>query len=172
MALGRGAGDLKDTTGLVPALSLGLRWECSLPGTQVLRLRLDQTAFDGEHRVFSGTQGSTGWVRTINTNLVAVSLGAEDLIHPFKALPNLSFGVGAHLVHWQMNTTDSTAFNLGAGTSTTHTSSPTWNRLGVSLVVDVQLNRTMAMEGRYLVSSYGWQGERAPLAQLGLLWRP
>jgi hypothetical protein len=134
---------------------------------------LDEFFFPSHAQQAPGSQGANAWTRTVDAKVTAWSLGPEYLVTPFQGLPRLSIGAGVHLVHWQVQSTDTTVFQLtGGGTSTMAlTSSPTWNRLGVSLLADCRLTDHLALEARWLTSSYGWQGERTQIAQAGLLWR-
>jgi hypothetical protein len=170
--VGTGGGDLRDTVGSTPGFGVGIRWERPTLDGQRLRVRLDGFAFDDHRDQAAGVAGSNNWVRTVDTRVKAWTFGGEYLVTPLTALPRLRLGAGLHLVHWQIDSTDTTTFMTagGPGQSVVSTS-PDWDRLGVSLLADYRLTSHLSVELRWLASSYSWQGEKVQFGHLGLLWQ-
>lgn len=163
-------GDLKDTAGTGPGLSLGVAISQDLPRGLTLRGRFEGIRFkthksteqDGTHSAYS---------HTLETGVQGWALGAECLVHPWARVSPVSVGAGLHLVRWTLDVTNTLDMTVGMATvRIQEKSKPTWNKLGASLFMGYQINRNLGLEARVLSSAYGWEGERVQIGQLGLNW--
>ena len=170
-SLGLSTGDLKDTTNNTPGLGLGGFYEYRLTDKQAIQARLDGLLFRSAHRQTTGVSAGTPWTRDLDNQVAAWMLGAEYLMQPIHDQPRLRVGGGLHLVRWVVNDTSRLSLSVGGGPGTVlESSNPTWTKVGLSLVANYRLSPHLSAEARVLSSSYGWQGERVQVAQVGLSW--
>jgi hypothetical protein len=170
-SLGFPTGDLKDTAGSGLCPGLGVHADFNLSANQTIRARLDGLFFRSARKDSAGTSGGNPWVRTLETKAQGWALGAEYLTRPFQKEPRLRLGIGLNLVKWSLDTTSSLTMTSGTNTGTVVAgSTPTWTKVGVSALATYQLSPRWSAEVRILSSSYGWEGERVQVGQLGLAW--
>lgn len=170
-SLGFSTGDLKDTAGSRPCLGIGVHADYHLSADQTIRARLDALLFRSAHKESAGISAGNPWVRTLDTKAQGWALGAEYLVRPFQREPRLRLGGGVNLVRWSLDSTSDLAITAGENTGTVVLGSrPTWTKVGVSALVTYQISSHLSAEVRLLSSSYGWEGERVQVGQLGLAW--
>jgi len=174
-SLGLSTGDLKDTANSGPCFSLGGHMDYTVMKGHTLRARVDGMFFQSTNLQSRGTSDGNPWLRSLDTKVRGWSLGAEYLLQPFPRESRLTFGAGLHLVRWSVNNTSTLELtvgtNSGASTGTlVESSTPSWTKVGISLLVAYRITPRLSAEARVLSSGYGWEGERVHLGQIGLAW--
>ncbi len=163
-------GDLKDTAGTGPGLSLGVAISQDLPRGVTLRGRFEGIRFR-THKSTEHQEADPVYSHRLETGVQGWALGAECLVHPWPRVRPVSVGAGLHLVRWTMDVTNTLDMTVGTATvRIQERSKPTWNKLGASFLMGYQINRNLGLEARVLFSAYGWEGERVQIGQLGLNW--
>jgi hypothetical protein len=157
--------DLKLTTGSFPDFTLGAYGQFRLGSFQHIRASEDWWSFN------RGVQTSHQPQRdqTIRTRIHAAVAGVEYLQGLPAPLRRFDAGGGVYLTRWSVDSVDSvTLGQLGtaqaAGTS--H-----WTRWGGGASGAYRVNRHLAIESRWIRTSYGYEHLPVSVVLLGAGWR-
>jgi hypothetical protein len=158
------SGDLRDTTGSGPHLSVGLHgtWSFGAQGRHLLRPRLDASFFQkAEHHT-----DLPDYSQDLRTRVSSLAAGVEYLFR-FQGQRPLAIGAGVYEIRWSVDSTNRVRFPEGTAsqTGTSH-----WTRLGAGLLATWRLSPAWEVEARTIESRYGYENHRIHTASLGVLW--
>lgn len=156
--------DLRLTTGGFPSYSAGLYGQFLFHGHHQLRAVGEVWNFS---EGFQSSQ-SPSWPQAIDTQVRAIAVGGEYLYQlggPFKLL---SFGGGGYCARWSVDSVN--RVTLSGGTAQASGNSH-WFRPGEGAAATYRVSKHLALESRWIWSTYGYEHVPVSAGIFGAGWR-
>lgn len=141
----------------------GLHLDWNLDPTHAVRPRVDFMTFGGRHQ-----SATLPVIQHIDTNVQAVSLGAEFLFRNDGPRGKWALGPGIYAIRWSVKSTNQVDIP-GAGTARLSGTSH-WTRAALGFAVTRRFRPGLELEARWIASHYGYEDLLARVATVGVNW--